>query len=324
MSELTIGKIYFIKDGVISIKDASLSNSDLRKQKLPGLGRRIMLHSSEELKMGQADLYNTYKCQLDESYTIVRAIHPAMCDMGEISIFPEYEIDIYIPFKPNLDDATRLKEILDIYKDEKESAFRIINCRNDDYDLYDYDNFSYAKRNIGNICEYYYKEKNNVLTPLEQEMFDCYRNFDLPNLILKDYYNYPLNNRNAAIFIVTPKEAIKKTVTKSFHKREIISSLKRLLTLSDADKSSSYSKLVSDYNLVLGLITKDSIGVYVNSDINDYQISELEEFADEVYDVKSYKEDLITNVNVIEDNEIVFDGELDSVKTFFETKNKNR
>ncbi len=324
MSELTIGKIYFIKDGVISIKDASLSNSDLRKQKLPGLGRRIMLHSSEELKMGQADLYHTYRPRLDENYTVVRAIHSAMCDMGEISILPEYEIDIYIPFKPNLDDVTRLKEILDIYKEEKEYAFRITNCREDDYDLYDYDNFSYIKRNIGDICEYYYKEKNNVLTPLEQEMFDRYRNFDLHNLILEDYYNYPLNNRNAAIFIVTPRETIKKTVTKSFHKREIISSLNRLLTLSDADKSSSYSKLVSDYNLVLGLITKDSIGVYVNNDINDYQISELEEFVDEVYDVKFYKEDLITNVNVIKDNEIVFDGELDSVKTFFETKNKNR
>ncbi len=324
MAELTIGKVYFIKDDAVSIKDVSLSNNDLRKQKLPGLGRRIMLHSSEELKMGQADLYNTYKCQLDESYTIVRAIHPAMCDMGEINIFPEYEIDIYIPFKPNLDDVTRLKEVLDIYKEEKEYAFRIINCREDDYDLYDYDNFSYIKRNIGDICEYYYKEKNNVLTPLEQEMFDRYRNFDLHNLILEDYYNYLLNNRNAAIFIVTPRETIKKTVTKSFHKREILSSLNHLLTLSDVDKSVSYSKLVSDYNLVLGFITKDSIGVYVNSDINDYQHKKLEEFVDEVYDVKTYKEDLITNVNVIKDNEIVFDGELNSVKTFFGTKNKNR
>lgn len=243
---------------------------------------------------------------------------------GEISILPQYEVDIYIPFKPNLDDVTRLKEVLDIYKEEKEYAFRIINCREDDYDLYDYDNFSYIKRNIGDICEYYYKEKNNVLTPLEQEMFDRYRNFDLHNLILEDYYNYPLNNRNAAIFIVTPRETIKKTVTKSFHKREIISSLNHLLTLSDADKSVSYSKLVSDYNLVLGFITKDSIGVYVNSDINDYQHKKLEEFVDEVYDVKTYKEDLITNVNVIRDNEIVFDGELNSVKTFFSTKNKNR
>ena len=324
MAELTIGKVYFIKDGAVSIKDVSLSNNDLRKQMLPGLGRRIMLHSNEELEMGQVDLYHTYRPRLDENYTVVRAIHSAMCDMGEINILPQYEVDIYIPFKPNLDDVTRLKEVLDIYKEEKEYAFRIINCREDDYDLYDYDNFSYIKRNIGDICEYYYKEKNNVLTPLEQEMFDRYRNFDLHNLILEDYYNYPLNNRNAAIFIVTPRETIKKTVTKSFHKREILSSLNHLLTLSDADKSVSYSKLVSDYNLVLGFITKDSIGVYVNSDINDYQHKKLEEFVDEVYDVKTYKEDLITNVNVIKDNEIVFDGELNSVKTFFETKNKNR
>ena len=324
MAELTIGKVYFIKDDAVSIKDVSLSNNDLRKQMLPGLGRRIMLHSNEELEMGQVDLYHTYRPRLDENYTVVRAIHSAMCDMGEISILPQYEIDIYIPFKPNLDDVTRLKEVLDIYKEEKEYAFRIINCREDDYDLYDYDNFSYIKRNIGDICEYYYKEKNNVLTPLEQEMFDRYRNFDLHNLILEDYYNYLLNNRNAAIFIVTPRETIKKTVTKSFHKREILSSLNHLLTLSDADKSVSYSKLVSDYNLVLGFITKDSIGVYVNSDINDYQHKKLEEFVDEVYDVKTYKEDLITNVNVIKDNEIVFDGELNSVKTFFGTKNKNR
>ena len=324
MAELTIGKVYFIKDDAVSIKDVSLSNNDLRKQMLPGLGRRIMLHSNEELEMGQVDLYHTYRPRLDENYTVVRAIHSAMCDMGEISILPQYEVDIYIPFKPNLDDVTRLKEVLDIYKEEKEYAFRIINCREDDYDLYDYDNFSYIKRNIGDICEYYYKEKNNVLTPLEQEMFDRYRNFDLHNLILEDYYNYPLNNRNAAIFIVTPRETIKKTVTKSFHKREILSSLNHLLTLSDADKSVSYSKLVSDYNLVLGFITKDSIGVYVNSDINDYQHKKLEEFVDEVYDVKTYKEDLITNVNVIKDNEIVFDGELNSVKTFFGTKNKNR
>lgn len=324
MAELTIGKVYFIKDDAVSIKDVSLSNNDLRKQMLPGLGRRIMLHSNEELEMGQVDLYHTYRPRLDENYTVVRAIHSAMCDMGEISILPQYEVDIYIPFKPNLDDVTRLKEVLDIYKEEKEYAFRIINCREDDYDLYDYDNFSYIKRNIGDICEYYYKEKNNVLTPLEQEMFDRYRNFDLHNLILEDYYNYPLNNRNAAIFIVTPRETIKKTVTKSFHKREILSSLNHLLTLSDADKSVSYSKLVSDYNLVLGFITKDSIGVYVNSDINDYQHKKLEEFVDEVYDVKTYKEDLITNVNVIKGNEIVFDGELNSVKTFFSTKNKNR
>lgn len=82
MAELTIGKVYFIKDGAVSIKDVSLSNNDLRKQMLPGLGRRIMLHSNEELEMGQVDLYHTYRPRLDENYTVVRAIHSAMCDMG--------------------------------------------------------------------------------------------------------------------------------------------------------------------------------------------------------------------------------------------------
>ena len=73
----------------------------------------------------------------------------------------------------------------------------------------------------------------------------------------------------------------------------------------------------SDYNLVIGIITKDTISAYVSSLINDYQLNELLAFVKETYDIKSIKSSLITNVNLIKDRKSIYDGELSDVEDLF-------
>lgn len=153
-----------------------------------------------------------------------------------------------------------------------------------------------------------------MLDDNSQEMFDKYREFNMTSLVLEDYSKYPLNNRNTGVVIIMSDLVIKRTVTKSFHKKECLDVLKRFYEVNDA---SSYVDLVSTYNLVIGIITKDTISAYVSSDINDYQLNELLAFVKETYNIKSIKDDLITNVNIIKDGESIYIGELSDVRNLF-------
>ncbi len=153
-----------------------------------------------------------------------------------------------------------------------------------------------------------------MLDDNSQEMLDKYREFNMASLVLEDYSKYPLNNRNTGVVIIMPDLIIKRTVTKSFHKKECLDVLKKFYEVNDA---SSYVDLVSTYNLVIGIITKDTISAYVSSDINDYQLNELLSFIKETYDIKSIKDDLITNVNIIKDGESIYIGELSDVRNLF-------
>ena len=159
-----------------------------------------------------------------------------------------------------------------------------------------------------------------MLNSYEQEMFSKYRNFDLNSLILEDYYKYTLNNRNAAVIIITPEEIIKKTVTKSFHRREILSFLNDFYQI---NPNLSYNELTSNYNLVVGFISKDVIAVYVDININEFQLEALKSFVKDVNDIKEVKETLIASVNVVRDGMTIYEGKLLDVISYLE-KNKKR
>lgn len=321
MSDISLGKVYFIKNGKTLVEDATVSKENLAKQKVPGLSRRLTLYSDRELFTNEKDLTTIYKQFIDNNYTVIRAMHPGICNMGKIDVLPEYMVNIYIPYKPSLEDINNLKEVLDTYKEEKEYAYKIYNDRKSDYDLYDYGyNYSDNQGSVSDICEYFYKEKLSMLNPTEQEIFYKYRNFDLKALSFEDYYKYPVNNRNTAVVIITSDEIIKKTVTKSFHRREIEAYLNSIYQITP---NLSYNDLTSNYNLVIGIITKGVIGVYVNADINDFQQEALKSFIDDVKEIESLKEDLITNANVIRDGKTIYDGNLADLIPYFE-ENKKR
>ncbi len=321
MSDISLGKVYFIKNGKTLIEEATVSKENLARQKVPVLSRRATLYNDRELFTNEKSLTDIYKQFIDDNYTIIRALHPGISDMGKINILPEHDISIYIPYKPNLKDIDNVKEVLDTYKEEKEIAFKIYNDCKSDYDLYDYGyNYSDNQRSVSGICEYFYKEKLSMLNPYEKEMFNKYRNFDLNGLVLEDYYKYVLNNRNTAVIIITPAEIIKKTVIKSFHKREILASLRDFYQI---DPNLSYNELASDYNLIVGFITKGVIGVYVDVNINEFQQEALKSFVDDVNEVKQIKESLIANVNVVRDGKIIYEGELADIISYLE-ENKKR
>ncbi len=319
MLDVSLGKIYYIKDGKTLIEDATVSSENLDRQKVPGFSRRVTLYSDRELLTNNKNLTDIYKQYLDGNYTIIRALHPGISDMGKINILPEYDVNIYIPYRPSLGDIDKLKEVLDKYKEEKEFAFKIYNDCKSNYDLYDYGyNYSDNQRSVSGICEYFYKEKLLMLNPYEQEMFNKYRNFDLNSLMLEDYYKYVLNNRNTAVVIITPDEVIKKAVTKSFHKREIENTLGYKM-----NPNLSYNELTSDCNLVIGFITKGVIIVYLDININEFQQEALKSFVNDVNDVKQIKESLIANVNVVRDGVTIYEGELADVIPYLE-ENKKR
>ena len=264
------------------------------------------------MENGSKDIIDIYKRILDDNTTIVRAYHKAIGNMGEVTLLDDYDVDIYIPLKPSMMDIEGLKEVLSNYDD---NSISIINLHSNGYDFYNYlYNYSQNERKAWQICEFYYKEKNLKLDDNLQEMFDKYRKFNMVSLVLDDYSDYPLNNRNTGIIIMMPDLIIKRAVTKSFHKKECLDVLKKFY---DVDNDSSYVDLVSDYNLVIGIITKDTISAYVSSLINDYQLNELLAFVKETYDIKSIKDDLITNVNIIKDGESIYVGELSDVEDLF-------
>lgn len=321
MSDISLGKIYYIKNGQTIIEDATVSRESLDRQKVPGFSRRVTLYSDRELFTNEKSLTDIYKQYLDDNYTVIRALHPGISNNGEINILSQYNINIYIPYKPSLGDIDNLKEVLDLYKEEKEFAFKIYNDCKSDYDLYDYGyNYSDNQRSVSGICECFYKEKLSMLNLYEQGMFNKYRNFDLSSLMLEDYYKYTLNNRNTAIVIITPNDIIRKTVIKSFHRHEIE---KFLGDSYQIDPNLSYNELTSNYNLVIGVISKGVIITYVDVNINEFQQNALKSFVDEVSEVKLLKEDLITGANVVRDGVTIYEGGLAEIIPYLE-KNKKR
>ena len=318
MNSKYLGDIYFIKDGKVLVDKATISEESIAKQSFSGFNKLLKLYSDKELSSGSKDLSVIYREYLNNNVTVIRAFHKALGNMGEVTLLDDYNVDIYIPTNPSMLDITPLREILSNYK---ENSSTITNLRNDGYDFYDYlYNYSNNKRTLSEICEYYYKEKNIALDTTMQEMFNKYRNFNMASLVLEDYSKYTLNNRNTGIIIILPELTIKKTVTKSFHQRECFDELKKYFQVND---NSSYIDLVSDNTIAISLITRDSIISYINANINDYQKESLKDFISEVYQIRTLKSDLITGANIIENKNIIFDGDLNEVASFFEER-KNR
>lgn len=318
MNSKHLGDIYFIKDGKVLTEQATISEENMSKQSFSDFNKRLKLYSDKELEYNSKDIPIIYRDYLNNNVTIIRAFHKALGNKEEVNLLDDYNVDIYIPTNPTMLDIPLLKEILSNYN---ENSFTITNLRNDGYDFYDFlYNYSNNKRSLPEICEYYYKEKSIALDTTTQEMFNKYRNFNMASLVLEDYSKYTLNNRNTGIVIILPELTIKKTVTKSFHQRECFDELKKYFQVND---NSSYIDLVSDNTIAISLITRDSIISYINANINDYQKESLKDFISEVYQIKILKSDLITGVNIIENKNIIFDGDLNEVASFFEER-KNR
>ena len=318
MNSKHLGDIYFIKDGKVLTEQATISEENMSKQSFSDFNKRLKLYSDKELEYNSKDIPIIYRDYLNNNVTIIRAFHKALGNKEEVNLLDDYNVDIYIPTNPTMLDIPLLKEILSNYNDNSST---ITNLRNDGYDFYDFlYNYSNNKRSLPEICEYYYQEKSIALDTTMQEMFNKYRNFNMASLVLEDYSKYTLNNRNTGIVIILPELTIKKTVTKSFHQRECFDELKKYFQVND---NSSYIDLVSDNTIAISLITRDSIISYINTNINDYQQESLKDFISEVYQIKTLKSDLITGVNIIENKNIIFDGDLNEVASFFEER-KNR
>ena len=317
MNSKHLGDIYFIKDGKVLTEQATISEENMSKQSFSGFNKRLRLYSDKELASGSKDFSVIYRDYLNNNVTIIRAFHKAFGNMGEVTLLDDCNVDIYIPTNTTMLDIKPLKEILSNYNDNSST---ITNLRNDGYDFYDFlYNYSNNKRSLPEICEYYYKEKSIALDTTTQEMFNKYRNFNMASLVLEDYSKYTLNNRNTGIIIILPELTIKKTVTKSFHKRECFDELKKYFQVND---NSSYIDLVSDNTIAISLITRDSIISYINANINDYQKESLKDFISEVYQIKTLKTDLIAGANIVDNKDIIYDGKLDGVVSFFEERQK--
>lgn len=235
-----LGDLYFIKCGKVLKDVATINDENISKQSFPGLSKALRLYSDKELESGSKDIIDIYKRSLDDNTTIVRAFHKAIGNMGEVTLLEDYDVDVYIPLKPSMMDIDGLREVLSNYNN---NSLTIANLRSNDYDFYDYlYNYSYNERKPYEICELFYKEKNLILDGNSQKMFDKYREFNIASLVLEDYSKYPLNNRNTGVVIIMPDLIIKRTVTKSFHKKECLGVLKRFYEVNDA---SSYVDLVS-------------------------------------------------------------------------------
>lgn len=317
MNSKYLGDIYFIKDGKVLTEQATISEENMSKQSFSDFNKRLKLYSDKELASGSKDFSVIYRDYLNNNVTIIRAFHKAFGNMEEVTLLDDCNVDIYIPTNPSMLDIKPLKEILSNYN---ENSSTITNLRNDGYDFYDFlYNYSNNKRSLTEICEYYYQEKSIALDTTTQEMFNKYRNFNMASLVLEDYSKYTLNNRNTGIVIIMPELTIKKTVTKSFHQRECLEELKKYFQVND---NSSYIDLVSDNTIAISLITRDSIISYINTNINDYQQESLKDFISEVYQIKTLKSDLIAGANIIDNKDIIYDGKLDGVVSFFEERQK--
>ena len=317
MNSKHLGDIYFIKDGKVLTEQVTISEENMSKQSFSDFNKRLKLYSDKELEYNSKDIPIIYRDYLNNNVTIIRAFHKALGNKEEVNLLDDYNVDIYIPTNPTMLDIPLLKEILSNYN---ENSSTITNLRNDGYDFYDFlYNYSNNKRSLPEICEYYYQEKSIALDTTMQEMFNKYRNFNMASLVLEDYSKYTLNNRNTGIVIILPELTIKKTVTKSFHQRECFDELKKYFQVND---NSSYIDLVSDNTIAISLITRDSIISYINANINDYQKESLKDFISEVYQIKTLKSDLITGANIIDNKDIIYDGKLDGVVSFFEERQK--
>ena len=65
------------------------------------------------------------------------------------------------------------------------------------------------------------------------------------------------------------------------------------------------------------------IAVYVDININEFQLEALKSFVKDVNDIKEVKETLIASVNVVRDGMTIYEGKLLDVISYLE-KNKKR
>lgn len=317
----TIGNLYYIKNGKIECKEMLLSDKNLKVQKVNGNNGAIKLYSDDEMnKVGKKD-FHLYDEELSNNITVVRKVNKAMNDLGDIIILEDFYVDIYIPKNVTILDFNALDNVLKQF-DRDKNLFGITNIRDNDFDFYDWNyNRFMTDSDVSLICSYYYREKLGLLNEEEKEMFSKYRTFDIKKLILDDFRRYPLNNNNIGIILLTENKNIEKTGIKSNHKNEIISEIQKLGNL---PKNLNYINLVNLYNLVLILISKDSIIGYVNGNINDYQKMLLWKIINEIEELKLKRNDLFCGCNVILNGNIIYSGGFEKLKDVlhFEPENE--
>lgn len=126
------------------------------------------------------------------------------------------------------------------------------------------------EREISNIFLYYAKEKLNLLTVKEKEMFQNYREFALERLLISDdMFKYPLNNGGAGCISIFEDSIISSTTTKMQHGEETKYHLRKcgLGDISDAAQAHM------EFNLIEIQLYKDSLVIYTPDNLNEYQKS---------------------------------------------------
>ena len=247
-------------------------------------------------------------------------------------------LDIDIAKHFSNEDYINLKQALSNYNESELDEMKITNhiIRNglEDYDVYDYSYIKFImeknkdkyieeynnlleKKKPINVLDIYVRQKLNKLTSEEQYMYSKYSEFDLDFLLFSENSSLlTINTDNSGFISIFDDCTYKNTNTTDNHydTKEKHEEWYR----------NSHGKDLE--NVILIYVYKETIGIFVPIDINDYQRNELSNTILELDNLCSFhNKDIIIEAGIIDSDGTALEtySNLSQIKDKFVTKNKN-
>lgn len=300
---MDIGKAYFFKDGQVRYINLTITEEELDAACAEVNTHMIIpLVSSEEHGFNpNVNLTNTstleiYKQYIKAGYSIIRYCKTFDMDYTSANITLSTKCDCVVSLKITEEDAFNIQSIFESLEPKK--AFDkgyVYNINRNMFNEIDYDYYD-PSQNRGilssEILPYFLKEKTGKLSPVEQEIFDTYRNFDLEKLLTYDIpKEYKLNNDNAGLIVIAPDNMYVSTCKRMQHKAEVNMILGHIRP--DLDSNLDIMEFTEKSKSIIIQVCKGELIMWFPRHLKSYQANQIRTLVDVIKQINNRSKEAI-------------------------------
>lgn len=287
---IKVGEVFFIKDNICNSKDIHVTNEYLNKYSESHSNQTVPITSIEE---NCENVENYYSNLIKDGYSIIRK--SIVLDLRTREAV-NFQIDCFIADNINSNDYKIIYDIYSEIDNQYSTPYKYIYNYFKDKNVVDYD---YIKDDQSNPnysmiqkLDILMREKLHLLTDDEKKQISDYRNFNLEDVLTKNFKGNIINHGNGASIVITENNIYKKTLTKIQHSCALKESLiADNLSFSDSD---SIWDLSENTNSILIQLALNHVIIWANpiEKRTQFQKQELSNFINEVLSIKSNYNDL--------------------------------
>lgn len=284
-----IGQVYLIKDGKtinykLTINSHKLQNINISENE------SLYINANEESKkhFEKIDDIILYQKYLDKGYSIIRVQNKIL--FGDfVHVSYDEKVTCMLPLKTKESDMNIIYNLYKNYEEKMNTHMYLKSQHKDDFGL-DYDYYTYNKYSEykpSEVLEKYLLYKSNKISIEDQKMFDKYYNYDRKTIFTEDTaLEYPVNNTNAGVEIITKNNNYARTLRKLTHTSEFHTVMNHIYHKDFKDKD---IKHMCNYNndILIQMSLGSSI-IWVPSIINEYQHQQLISLNDYINNLNEY------------------------------------